>query len=132
MHTADQFHTQCQEAIAAFEAAAIKFRGHSVEEMLLQHTKPLAKHDAICRIMATENKLTGKAHTATSAEAIVEADAAYAAHLQQMRIVVGNKLKADSEMQAAKLRAQIATAGVLTFDVESSSAASLVGAEVDE
>lgn len=128
MHTAADCTTTASEAIATFEAAALRFRAATVEEMLLQHTKPLAKHDAIVRLMATENALTGKPHSASSADALAESDSAYAAHLQQLRIVVTAKLKAEAEMTAAKLRVTLATAALLTVDDEATAMSVFAGA----
>lgn len=51
----------------------------------LLDTKPIAKIAAITALLGTDNPLTGKPHSASSAEAQVETVAAYAEHLRSLR-----------------------------------------------
>lgn len=95
-------------------AAEIVIAGHAyasavAREMEVEDLRPLAKHDAIKRIMATTNELTGKPHSASSAEAIVESDADYKSYLSIKRETVAEKIRARATYDAAVARAALAT-----------------------
>lgn len=52
----------------------------------LLDTKGTAKIDAIKSLLGTENALTGKIHSASSAETMVESVHSYAEHLRALRL----------------------------------------------
>jgi hypothetical protein len=81
------------------------------EEMTLEDTRAHVKFAAIERIMKSgDNPLTGKPHSASSAEAVVNLDEEYAAHLTQQRDAVARKIRAkaqyDAAVAAARLKAE--------------------------
>lgn len=80
------------------------------QEMEVEANRPEHKLAAIRRIMATENTLTGKPHSASSAEAIVETDPEYRAYLKAQSEVVVQKNHAYNLAIGARLRAQLAIA----------------------
>lgn len=73
----------------------------------LESRRPLAKVEAIRRIMGTDNPDTGKAHSASSAEKVVETDPEYFAFLQTQRDVTREKNEAWVWLEAARLRARL-------------------------
>lgn len=77
----------------------------------LEDQRPLKKRDAILRLIGTENPLTGKPHSASSAEAIVESDPAYAAHRLEQRRAEADVLfaRANYEIALLKAKALVAT-----------------------
>lgn len=78
------------------------------EEMTLEDMRAGVKIDAIERIMKSgDNPLTGKPHSASSAEAVVSQDAAYAAHLTQLRDAVARKIRAKAQYDAAVAAARL-------------------------
>lgn len=77
-------------------------------EQQLADRKPVEKAAAIRRIMATENPETGKPHSATSAEKVVETDDTYRGFLAQCRTATLETQLAWGRYEAAKLRAQLA------------------------
>jgi len=81
-----------------------------MEEQRLEDERCTAKRDAIVRIMQSENPLTGKAHSASSAEAVVETDAEYAAYRKSQRQAVLDTQCAFADYEAAKLTAQLEVA----------------------
>lgn len=96
------------DIIATGEALA-----HAVAyEMEVEDNRPLAKFDAIKRIMGTTNELTGKPHSASSAESIVESDDEYRSYLLIKRTAVADKIRARAAFDAAVARAQLATGAV--------------------
>lgn len=95
-------------SIALYEETAAKWRLCLEREMELESARPLVKSEAVRRIMETENPDTGKPHSATSAEKVVESDAEYAEFLRTLRGVVINKHEAAAATEAAKLRAKLA------------------------
>jgi hypothetical protein len=52
----------------------------------LADTKAIAKIDGIKSLLGTENPLTGKMHSASSAETMVESVHSYAEHLRALRL----------------------------------------------
>lgn len=100
----------------------------AAREQLLIAQRPVKKLEAIDRIMGrTEvvgegefrqtiiktNPRTNKAHTFSSAEQEVETDAEYAAFLAEQARALREKLLAQAEYAAAKLRAQLSVALLL-------------------
>lgn len=96
--------------IGIYEETAAKWRLVLEREMELESARPLAKSEAVRRIMEQENPDTGKPHSATSAEKVVEADPEYADFLRTLRDVVIQKHAAAAAMEAARLRAKLAVA----------------------
>jgi hypothetical protein len=77
-------------------------------ETQLYDGRALEKSAAIVRLMATNNAETSKLHSASSAEKIVEADAAYMAYRDTERAAVVARIQAEAALSAAKLRARLA------------------------
>lgn len=96
--------------LVAFREAAEKHRGLAFREMELEATRGLVKSEAIRRIMEQENPDTGKPHSASSAEKIVESDSAYAAHLKAQRQTVFEKNAAWAQVEVARLRVRLGIA----------------------
>lgn len=82
---------------------------HAVkEEMTLEDLRANIKFAAIERIMHSgDNPLTGKPHSASSAEAIVNLDPEYAAYLTQLRDAVARKIRAKAQYEAALAAARL-------------------------
>lgn len=78
-------------------------------EMTLEDTRPAAKQLAVLRIVGTVNPATGKAHSASSAEAVVETDEEYAAYRARQRAAVVERIKARAYYEASIARARLAT-----------------------
>jgi hypothetical protein len=104
------YEREAAEVIAEYEDKAALWRQHLEREMELEAARPIAKAAAVRRIMETENPDTGKPHSATSAEKVVESDAEYAEFLKTLRGVTLNKHAAYSAVVAANLRAELAIA----------------------
>ena len=80
-------------------------------EMELEDNRPAHKQVAILRIIKSgPNPLTGKPHSASSAEAVVETDAGYAAYRKLQREAVITAITAGGNYEAAKFRARFLTA----------------------
>jgi len=77
-------------------------------EMELEAKKAGEKSDAIRRLIGSENLETGKAHSASSAEKIVETDRAYADFLATQRDATYKKLVACAEYDAAVVAGKLA------------------------
>ena len=96
--------------------AAIEDIGHAAEyyarctreEMELEEQRPALKRAAIARLMQTTNDLTGKPHSASSAEAIVETDTEYAAHRAKQIDAVCRKIEAKAIYESELIRAKLA------------------------
>lgn len=77
-------------------------------ELRLEDMRPAHKMDAILRIMQGTNPLTGKAHSASSAEAVVETDAEYAAYRAAQREATVAVIKARAYYECTIARARMA------------------------
>jgi hypothetical protein len=77
-------------------------------EAQLEDQRAMKKFDAIRRLMQTTNELTGKPHSASSAEAIVESDPEYAKHREWQRLATANTIRARAVLKAAEFRAELA------------------------
>jgi len=74
----------------------------TVDEMLLEDNRINVKLAAIDRIMsAGDNQLTGKPHSFSSAEAIVNTDEQYQEYLERQRNAVRNRVVARAAYEAA-------------------------------
>lgn len=86
------------------------------QEQQIEDERPAAKHAAILRVMAAgPNEQTGKAHSASSAEAIVEMEPGYADYLKRRRDAVMFTIlqRCERDVAYAALMATIPTlAGV--------------------
>jgi len=104
--------TQRREA-AELKIKMIESRGRTLglaveTEMRLEYIRASLKLAAIGRIIGTENTLTGKPHSATSAEAAVETDQEYADLRLLQRTAARDTYIARSDYEAAKLTARLA------------------------
>ncbi len=99
-----------EQLLAVFEAEAERYALAVGAEMDCEGEKPEAKLNAIRRLMQHPNELTGKPHSASSAEAIAETDPEYGAFLRRRRDAVIAKLRAQGRLEAARLRVQLALA----------------------
>ena len=88
--------------------AAEELGDRKAREMELEDERALIKHEAIKRIVGTLNDLTGKPHSASSAEAVVESDEAYAAHRGLQREAVRYTQLAYAKWEVAKMYARMA------------------------
>jgi hypothetical protein len=78
-------------------------------EMALEDNRHNVKMAAITRIMQSgDNALTGKPHSFSSAEAAVNTDSEYAAHLARQRDAVGARIRARAQYDAALATARLA------------------------
>ena len=68
----------------------------------LEHTKPVAKMEAIASLVGTENPLTGKPHSASSAETMVESVPRYAEPLRALRVAELDRILADAKYEAIR------------------------------
>lgn len=106
----DDYGRLAADCISAYVDAGQEHATLCGREMELEADRAGKKLDAIRRIMATENLLTGRSHSASSAEAVVETDLQYRAYLSLQSEVVVLKNHAFTLARAADLRAQLAVA----------------------
>jgi len=99
-----------ENEITAYENARAVYADKAREEMRLEAERPIVKYAAVTRIMNSENPLTHKQHSASSAEAIVETDEEYRAHLLNQRNTVHAKNRAWTDAESAFFRANLALA----------------------
>jgi hypothetical protein len=100
-------------SVDEYEEAGKDYARLSARELELENDRPIVKRQAILRLMGSENPLTTtadkpKLHSASSAEAIVESDPEYMAHLGAQRTVVFEKNMAYTRMTSARLRTELA------------------------
>ena len=77
-------------------------------EMELEDNRHTVKFAAITRIMNSgDNPLTGKAHSFSSADAIVHSDSQYADYLEQLRGAVERRILARGSYDASIARARL-------------------------
>jgi hypothetical protein len=102
-------------AIAHLRAAGEALGLATGMELELQRGKPGEKLAAIRRLMADPggNGLTGKAHSATSAEAIAETDPEYASFLKRVSLATVQVILARTEYTAARIESQLELALLL-------------------
>lgn len=97
--------TAVDNALAEYEARCIEYASLRAEESRLEDERHGVKQQALLRIMATENSLTGKPHSASSAESVVQLDPTYAAYLARQREVVLQKNIEHGKTESARIRA---------------------------
>lgn len=97
-----------EQAIAHVEIAGAAYATATAHETSLEDNRHVAKLDAMLRVMQTStNALTGKPHSASSAEAVVEMDHEYAAYRANQRDAVRETIKARAAFYAAQYSAQL-------------------------
>lgn len=106
----EELAAQAEQRIRDYEVARHGFANTLRSEQQMEAERAEQKSAAIGRIMATDNPLTSKAHSATSAESIASTDEAYAAFLLNVRNLVHSKLRLETGYHAAYLRAQLSIA----------------------
>ena len=94
------------------ELAAVNLAAVVFHEMELEDTRHVVKLNAIESIMSSgDNKLTGKPHSFSSAEAVVHTDENYADHLKKLREQARQRIIAkgayDAAVAAARLQENI-------------------------
>ena len=91
--------------------AATRLAAAVLSEMAHEDNRHNVKMQVIERIMAGENKLTGKPHSYSSAETASASDPAYTDYLEQLRHAVRERILAkgeyDAAVAAARLRGEI-------------------------
>lgn len=98
-----------QELITEAEVVAKRAAEAVLTEASLADRRPLIKHRAVLRVASTgAQPLTGKPHSYSSAEAMVEEDPDYAEHLELLREATQERANLQAEAWAAKLRAELA------------------------
>lgn len=93
---------------AAITAAASALADATADEMRLEDERPVVKQRAILALVGTDNPTNGKPHSASSAEAVVEAHADYAAHRLAQRDAVVARIMARGRYEAAVAAARLA------------------------
>lgn len=110
MGTAVAENESVAEALKWFELQAKGYRQAAMDEATLEARRPVEKLEAIKRIMEAPNPLTEKAHSYSSAEAMVETDREYAGFLAGLREATYNRRAFEAQMESARLRARAAVA----------------------
>ena len=94
--------------------AARELAEATVAEMALEDSRITAKVAAIDRIMsAGDNTFTGKPHSFSSAEAIVNTDETYQSYLERQRNAVRDRILARGAYDAALAAARLAEKGTV-------------------
>lgn len=94
--------------VLAVHEAAEKYAAAVKHEMELEDGRIGIKMSAIKRIMdAGDNPLTGKPHSFSSAEALVNTDKDYARLLEQQRDAVVERIMAKARYEAALLEGKL-------------------------
>jgi hypothetical protein len=107
----DNPESRAERAIAALVKTGEDWSTWTEREAQLEADRCGVKQEAIRRIMASgDNPLTGRPHSASSAEAIVERDHEYYAHLGRQREAVYCRMNARTAWEAARLTAELAIA----------------------
>lgn len=97
--------------IANITSAAARLAETTVAETVLEDSRINAKLAAIDRIMsAGDNTFTGKPHSFSSAEAIVNTDDQYQSYLEQQRNALRDRILARGAYDAAIAAARLAGA----------------------
>jgi hypothetical protein len=90
------------------EQAAVALAAAVTHEMELEDTRHVVKLNAVEHIMGSgDNKLTGKPHSFSSAEAMVNTDDVYAAHLKKLREAARDRIVAKGAYDAAVAAARL-------------------------
>jgi hypothetical protein len=109
----EQWAAKAEQSVKDYENAGKRFAEASRLEMQLTAEKPVQKADAILRVKSLPNPLNpDKPHSVSSAETLAETDPIYAAHLAKMSQAVFDKIGAETERGAARLKTELAIAMV--------------------
>jgi hypothetical protein len=90
------------------ETAAQELATAVAAEQTLEDARVHSKLAAIERIMRADNVLTGKPHSFSSAEAVVNTDAEYQTYLERQRDAVRARILAKGRYDAAIAAARLA------------------------
>ena len=101
---------KAREAIAAIAVAANECAIAHDHVAALANRRPLVKAGAIGRLMQATNANTGKLHSATSAEAVVELDDEFTRHREIEREAEVDRWRSLAAYEAAKLTAKLEVA----------------------
>lgn len=100
------------EVVDAIEQAALRLADAVMAESTLEDNRHNVKMFAVERIMRSgDNPLTGKPHSFSSAEAVVNSDPEYAAYLERVRNAVRARILARGGYDAALAAARLQTVG---------------------
>ncbi len=107
-------HAGRMAAIERVCKAGVRLAEAVEREMLLEARRGIETEAAIKRLIGTPNALTGKEHSASSAEKIKETDAGYKLYDAGRIDSIADRHRAWAEYDAAKLEAQLAVAMATT------------------
>lgn len=93
-------------ALYAVEVAADQWAKAKVEELRLEDDRAREKSHAVMRLIGTDNPETGKPHSASSAEKVVELDEEYAAHRALQREATYQTIVTRAQYECALIRAK--------------------------
>jgi len=100
--------------VAAINAAARNLADAVAHEQALEDARANVKLTAIERIMkAGDNSFTGKPHSFSSAEAVVNTDSEYQTYLERQRDAVRARILAKGAYDAAIAAARLEAANVV-------------------
>lgn len=94
--------------IVAIHETAEKYAAAVQHEMSLEDNRIALKMEAIDRIMKSgDNPMTGKPHSFSSAEALVNTDKEYAQYLAKQRDAVAERIMSKARYEAALAEARL-------------------------
>ena len=108
-----------ENELSAYETAHARWADLCRDEMRLEAQRPGILDAVTSRLIGTDNALTARPHSATSAAEAARSSTEYLEHLSNQRNTVHAKNRAEGDYQSAFLRAHLAlaqlkaTAGVL-------------------
>lgn len=101
--------TEKEKALRALMDAGRELQLAVRREHEALYARPIAKIEAIERIMRSgDNPLTGKPHSASSAETFVERDAEYTDRYRMITAAVLNRMDAEAKYDIARFEAEFA------------------------
>ena len=95
------------DAVERYRKAVEAYAETKAMEAKLEDLRPVAKQKAILRILGTDNPLTGKLHSGSSAEAIVETDKEYAEYRALQREALMQSILMKGHMIAAQFAMEV-------------------------
>lgn len=99
--------TKVENLIADIETAASHLAEAVAAEQALEDNRINVKLSAIARIMSGDNPLTGKPHSFSSAESVVNSDSLYQEYLERQRNAVKTRILAKGNYDAAVAAARL-------------------------
>lgn len=103
--------TTTDNNVALIHKIALKVREFAAatkEEMELDHQRHVVKMQTIAKIVRSgDNPLTGKPHSFSSAELLVEQDPDYAQHMAKLREATEKRIIARGDYESALVEAQL-------------------------